>query len=56
MAVPAVVYDYKVLWFFVYICKGPGMYLFRNEGVLQCLEHTVPEESLIQNRRGWKKI
>jgi hypothetical protein len=37
MAAPALVYDYKVLWFSVYSCKGPGMNLFRTEGVLSCL-------------------
>jgi len=56
MAVPALVYEYKVLWFSVYSCKGPGMDLFRTEGVLSCLEHSFLEDNLIQNRRGWKKI
>jgi hypothetical protein len=40
MEVHALVYDHKVLWLSAYSCKGPGMDLFRTEGLLVVSSNT----------------
>jgi hypothetical protein len=55
MALPALVHDYEVLSFSVFNCEGPRMNLFCTEELLSCIEHSIPENSLIQKRPGWKK-